>query len=66
MTYARGMMTAQDVPGMPHSGGTADVDKTIMAMIAAKQSTNASQKRFQIRGTSIQKFDRSTSCMLTC
>jgi hypothetical protein len=55
-------MTAHDVPGICHAGVTTGVDKTIIPAIVAKQRQNASRKRFQIRGTSIQKFDRSTSC----
>jgi hypothetical protein len=54
-------MTAQEVPGILHSAGIAEVDRTMIAIMARKESMNASQNRFHILGTSIQKFERSTS-----
>jgi hypothetical protein len=61
LTYANGRITAHEVVGILHSGGTKFVANTHIAMIAMKQSRKATQKRFQILGTSSQKFDLSTS-----
>lgn len=54
-------MTAHDEPGICHAGVTTGVDNTIIIAISAKQMMNASRKRCHMRGTSIQKLDRSTS-----
>lgn len=54
-------MTAHDVPGICHAGVTMGVERTIIIAMSMKHMQNASRKRFQIRGTSIQKLDRSTS-----
>jgi len=54
-------MMAHEVPGICHPGGTNGVDKMTIRTMVMPESRNASQKRLKMRGTSIQKFDRSTS-----
>ena len=61
-THANGRMMAHELPGICHPGGIRGVDKMTMAAIARPESKNANQNRLKMRGTSIQKFDRSTSC----
>lgn len=60
-TYARGKMTAQDVIGIFQAGGTAGLARTTMVAMTRKDAVRTNQYRFAIFGTSIQKFDRSTS-----
>jgi len=61
VTYARGKMTAHDVPGICQAGGTKEVERIIMAAITRNERSRASLNRFTILGTSIQKLDLSTS-----
>jgi len=61
LTHARGKITAQSTPGIRQPGGTREVERIIIPTIIAKHSPRASQKRLTILGTSIQKFDLSTS-----
>ena len=61
-TYARGRMTAHDVPGICQAGGTNVVERTTMVAMANIERMRASRNRFTILGTSIQKLDLSTSC----
>lgn len=64
--YAKGRMTAHDVPGICHAGVTMGVESTMMRRMVAKAMQNTSRKRCQMRGTSMKKFERSTSCYHRC
>jgi hypothetical protein len=61
-TTASGSMTAHELPGICQSGVTIGCESTIIMTMSPKQMMNARRKRCQMRGTSIQKFERSTSC----
>jgi hypothetical protein len=63
-THTRGNDTAQSDPGICHSGGINGVEKIAIATSTKKHSTNASQNRFSILGTSMKKLDRSTSFLV--
>ena len=58
---ASGKMTAQSQPRICQPAGTAGVARTTMPAARSVHTTSASQKRRAILGTSIQKFERSTS-----
>ena len=60
-TYARGRITAHDVPGICQAGVTIGVERITMAAMARIERKRASRNRFTILGTSIQKLDLSTS-----
>jgi len=60
-TTASGKMTAQETPGICHPRGRRLLAKTAIIPNMRKPATNASQNRRRIRGTSMKKFDRSTS-----
>jgi hypothetical protein len=60
-TSASGKRTAHDDPGIRHSRGRRLVEKRIIMQIARKLTSRASQNRFKIRGTSMKKWDFSTS-----
>ena len=60
-TYARGNITAHDVPGICQAGVTNEVERITMAAIDRIENNKASRNRFKIFGTSIQKLDLSTS-----
>ena len=60
-TSDNGITSAQFHPGICHSNGTASVVNITIIAIHAKQMQNDSLKRCQIRGTSIQNDDCSTS-----
>jgi len=57
----KGVMSAQFQPGIWYSNGTASVAKMIIITMHRKQMMNESLKRCQMRGTSIQKVERSTT-----
>ena len=54
-------MTAQSLPGTRQSMGSTGRLSTIIAPMISKLTTNESQKRRKMRGTSLKKFERSTS-----
>jgi len=60
-TSDTGIINAQFHPGICHSKGTALVVKTTIMAMHKKQIVNVSLKPFQMRGTSIQKEESSTS-----
>jgi len=60
-TSASGKITAQYDPGICQSGVTKGKLNMIIIAKQAKDNKKASQKRLRIRGTSMKKFDRSTS-----
>jgi hypothetical protein len=60
-TTASGKITAQSTPGICHPEGTRSVENTMIITNMRKPMTSASQKRRRMRGTSMKKFDRSTS-----
>jgi hypothetical protein len=61
-TIVSGSMTPHELPGIYQAGVTIGCESTIIMTMNPKQMMNATRKRAQIRGTSIQKFERSTSC----
>jgi hypothetical protein len=63
-TMASGKMTDQEDPGICHPIGRRPLAKTAIIPNARKPTTNASQNRRRIRGTSMKKFDRSTSFLV--
>lgn len=60
-TYASGRITAQSVESTCHPAGTSDVLSMIIPAPTMMHSINETRKRFMILGTSMKKFDRSTS-----
>lgn len=60
-TYARGKIRDQELVSILHSAGTHLVAKPMTAITDRVDTKSESQKRLRILGTSIQKFDRSTS-----
>ena len=60
-TIASGKMTAQEVPGIWYPSGRSVLAKTPIIPNERKPTTKASQNRRRIRGTSMKKFERSTS-----
>jgi hypothetical protein len=60
-TYASGRITAQSVESTCHPTGTSDVLSISIPAKVIVHIISATRKRFKILGTSIKKFDRSTS-----
>jgi hypothetical protein len=60
-TYARGRITAHEPDGTCHCGGMSGVLSTTIPMRVTKHKRKATQNRLKIRGTSMKKFDLSTS-----
>src|SRR6266404_5002182 len=60
-TRTSGKMTAQEDVGICHPKGRKPLAKTTIIANMRKPIRSASQNRRRIRGTSMKKFDRSTS-----
>lgn len=57
-------MMDQELFSILHSGGMKLVERTMTVMTHRIDITSESQKRLRIFGTSIQKFERSTSFLV--
>ena len=60
-TRASGKMTAHAFPGIRHSKGMRLLERRIIITIVKPLIMSATRNRFRIRGTSMKKFDFSTS-----
>ena len=60
-TTARGKMTAQPEPSIRHASWTRGVLRMTMPNTRAHETSQENQKRLKIFGTSLKKFERSTS-----
>jgi hypothetical protein len=63
-TYASGIETAQSFGSICHPAGTSDVLRTIIPDATIMHNISATRKRFMILGTSMKKFDSSTSFLV--